>query len=106
MKEDQRKVIKAFMNGNDVPACLPTSFDKSLCLSCLPLVFDIKLHYSFPWSIIVVVSPLQALMKDQVKNLELRGMTAVSVLGHKDEERDRKLFLICIKLSLLHLSCY
>ena len=37
----QRRVIVSFVNGNDVFAILPTGYGKSLCLACLPLVFDI-----------------------------------------------------------------
>ena len=42
---------------------LPTGFGKSLCYACLPVVFD---EFLIEPSIIVVVTPLVAIMKDQV----------------------------------------
>ena len=48
-------------------AVLPTVFGKSSCFACLPIVFD-KLLGSVgeERSIIVVATPLTAIMKDQV----------------------------------------
>ena len=36
-------MVEAFVKGRDVFAVLPTGYGKSLCLDCLPLVFDKKL---------------------------------------------------------------
>ena len=44
---------------------LPTGYGKSLCYVLLPSVFDIKLGLVENTSIVMVVSPLIALMKDQ-----------------------------------------
>ena len=68
--ESQKSVIDMFVCGNDVFVSLPTGSGKSLCYASLPGVFDrlrqvIKAsdrHHS----IAVVVSPLSALMQDQV----------------------------------------
>ena len=65
LKDLQRSVIVSFINGNDVFAVLPTGYGKSLCFACLPLVFDI-LFRPQEASIIVVVTPLTAIMEDQV----------------------------------------
>ncbi|XP_019858455.1 PREDICTED: uncharacterized protein LOC100633019 [Amphimedon queenslandica] len=86
VKEDQRYVIRSFLEGKDVFACLPTGYGKSLCYFILPLVYDILQGHSSPWFVEIVISPLQALMKDQVKSLQDKGMTAVSVMGREDEE--------------------
>lgn len=40
LKEDQRQVITSFLEWNDVFACLPTRYGKSLCYYCLPVMFD------------------------------------------------------------------
>ena len=71
--ENQKSAIDSFVRGNDVFVSLPTGSGKSLCYASLPGVFDrlrqlIKasdLHNS-----IVVVSPLSALMQDQVKSFQ------------------------------------
>ncbi len=52
--------------GNDVFGVLPTGYGKSLCYGCLPFVFDSLLQLE-KHSIIIVVTPLTAIMDDQVK---------------------------------------
>ena len=39
-KDEQLKVVTAFMQGPDVFAVLLTGYGKSLCFGCLPLAFD------------------------------------------------------------------
>ena len=68
--ENQKSAINMFVRGNDVFISLPKGSGKLLCYASLPGVFDrlrqvIKAsdrHHS----IAVVVSPLSALMQDQV----------------------------------------
>lgn len=81
VKEEQRQSIKSFLEGNDVFVCLPTGFGKSLCFFCLPVIFDLLHNRSNPWSLEVVVSPLMALMVDQVKILQDKGISAVNISG-------------------------
>lgn len=66
MKSEQLQVVESFVKGNDVFGVLPTGFGKSLCYACLPLVFDKLLQKPHGSSIVMVVSPLVAIMKDQV----------------------------------------
>ena len=54
---------------------LPTGYGKSLCYGCLPGAFD-HLRRSKAKSIVVVISPLVALMKDQVNNFASKGLSA------------------------------
>ena len=65
LKAEQRSVIRSFVMGEDVFAVLPTGFGKSLCYECLPIVFD-NIRTDGLFSIIIVVTPLIAIMKDQV----------------------------------------
>ena len=67
MKPEQLQVVESFVTGHDVFAVLPTGYGKSLCYACLPLVYECLLHKSSNSSIVLVVSPLVALMKDQVR---------------------------------------
>ena len=58
LKEEQLKVVIAFLEGCDVFAVLPTGYGESLCFGCLPLAFG-RLNStrgSTPASIVVVVS--------------------------------------------------
>lgn len=67
LKHEQLRVVEEFVQGKDVFAVLPTGYGKSLCYGCLPLVFDRLLKTSSDSrSIVVVVTPLTAIMKDQV----------------------------------------
>ena len=68
VKEEQFKVIKSFIQKNDVLAVLPTGFGKTLCFACIPGVMDVLLP-TISGSIIVVISPLTALMENQVINI-------------------------------------
>jgi ATP-dependent DNA helicase RecQ len=63
----QRQVIEALLEGRDCLAVLPTGAGKSLCYQLPALVRD---------GLVVVVSPLVALMQDQVSQLQRRGIAA------------------------------
>ena len=67
MKPQQLEVVQSFVKGNDVFGVLPTGFGKSLCYGCLPLVYDRLLQKPKGYSVALVVTPLVAIMKDQVK---------------------------------------
>ena len=63
---EQEKGVRSFVSGRDVFLSLPTGSGKSLCFAALPWIFD-ELHQQNGGSIVIVVSPLIAVMKDQVK---------------------------------------
>ena len=69
MKSEQLQIVESFVTGHDVFGVLPTGYGKSLCYACLPLVFDCLLQKPSGFSIVLVVSPLVALMKDQVRQM-------------------------------------
>lgn len=64
LKDKQAEILVEFMHGYDVFGVLPTGYGKSLCYACLPWMFD-ELHKESN-SIVIVVSPLTAIMIDQV----------------------------------------
>ena len=66
----QREIIDAAVEGKDVLAILPTGGGKSVCFQVPALMKD---------GIALVVTPLIALMKDQVQNLCDRGVKALAV---------------------------
>jgi superfamily II DNA helicase RecQ len=72
------------LSGRDVFAALPTGYGKSLCYGCLPLARDKLLGTQ--GSIVLVVSPLIALMKDQVQSFRKRGISAAYVTSDGDVE--------------------
>ena len=66
----QEEVIAEVVAGRDVLAILPTGGGKSVCFQVPALMKE---------GICLVVSPLIALMKDQVQNLRDRGIPALAV---------------------------
>ena len=72
------------MSGHDVFAALPTGYGKSLCYGCLPGIFDSIC--SCEGSTVIIVSPLSALMKDQVESFRMKGVTSAYVTSDTDKE--------------------
>ncbi|WP_291869716.1 RecQ family ATP-dependent DNA helicase [Maribacter sp.] len=68
----QEKIIAAVLNGRDVLALLPTGGGKSLCFQLPALALD---------GICIVVSPLVALIKNQVDSLNQKGIKAIGLTG-------------------------
>ena len=71
LKEQQYEILKAVvMMKRDVLAILPTGFGKSLIYQSLGFIFDfLRSDSDSQHAAIVVVSPLNALMQDQVEKL-------------------------------------
>ena len=76
----QEEAVRRFVEGRDVFVSFPTGGGKSLCYSVLPLVFD-KLRKTAGQSLVIVASPLIALMKDQVRALAERNAFEFQMAG-------------------------
>ena len=77
LRKEQKESVFKLATGKDVFVCLPTGYGKSMCYIILPCVFD--LLYYMKKSIVLVVSPLSALMKDQVATITAMGISAVYI---------------------------
>ncbi len=69
-RSGQEAVIDTILGGRPVLAVMPTGSGKSLCYQLPALVFD---------GLTVVVSPLIALMQDQISALKLAGVEAETI---------------------------
>ena len=67
----QQVIVETAMQGRDVPAILPTGTGKSLCYQIPALS-----RYDKTGALTVVISPLVALMADQVAGLQRLGITS------------------------------
>ncbi len=93
----QREIVEAVLAGEDVFAVMPTGSGKSMCYQ-LPALVD--------GGLTVVVSPLIALMRDQVRQMRALGVAAASLNSSEDDESrlDTLARLDAGKLSLLFVS--
>ena len=66
----QEDIIVSVLNGNDTLALLPTGGGKSICFQIPGLLVG---------GTTLVISPLVALMNDQVQNLKQKGISAVAI---------------------------
>lgn len=82
-RSGQNEIIQAVLQRKDVLAVLPTGGGKSLC-------------YQYPSyklnGLVVVVSPLIALMKDQVQSLKSKGLRAGALYSGQSFDEKREIF--------------
>jgi ATP-dependent DNA helicase RecQ len=93
----QVEAATAMLTGRDLVAVMPTGAGKSLCFQLPALLLD---------GTTVVVSPLIALMKDQVDGLRARGLAAAAIhsgLGARDRAAAEADFAAG-RLSLLYVA--
>ncbi len=96
-RENQEAVISAILSGRDVFTSMPTGGGKSLCYQIPGLLFD---------GLTVVISPLIALMKDQVDDALTKGIPAAFLNSTLQKEEVSEIYsrLYRNEIKLLYLS--
>ncbi|GGA30203.1 DNA helicase RecQ [Neptunicoccus cionae] len=82
-RDGQKEVVDAVLAGENVLAIMPTGGGKSLCFQLPALCLD---------GVTVVISPLIALMRDQVRALNAVGVGAGSLTSGNSEEETEEVF--------------
>jgi ATP-dependent DNA helicase RecQ len=75
-RHNQEEIIQSLIDGKDTLAIMPTGGGKSICFQLPALLFN---------GITIVISPLIALMKDQVDSLKANGIAACYINSSQTE---------------------
>jgi len=77
---------KIVLDGKDRVIVLPTGYGKSLIYQLLPSLFDrVSKDSSKGKSVVIIVSPLNALIDDQIHKLNALGVSCASLLLSGEE---------------------
>ena len=85
----QEEIISSVLEGKDTLALMPTGGGKSLCFQIPTLVMAQDEANRETGALCLVVTPLIALMKDQVENLKKRGIQAAAVYTGMSYDKQR-----------------
>lgn len=96
-RKPQEAIINAVINNEDVLAMLPTGGGKSICFQIPAIIKE---------GICIVISPLVALMKDQVQSLNNKGIKAIALTSGIPFDEVNTLLDNCIygNYSFLYIS--
>lgn len=82
-KPMQEEIIRSILSGRDTLAILPTGGGKSICFQVPGMLRE---------GLCLVISPLIALMKDQVENLRKKNITALAIYSGMDRREVENCF--------------
>lgn len=93
----QDEIIDTVLSGRDALVLMPTGGGKSLCYQIPALMQK---------GVCLVISPLIALMKDQVEELQERGIKAACIVSGMSSEKQSNILTNCLygNLKLLYVS--
>ncbi|MFN8264830.1 MAG: ATP-dependent DNA helicase RecQ [Chitinophagaceae bacterium] len=93
----QQEIIESVLEGKDTLALLPTGGGKSICFQVPALAKD---------GLCIVVSPLIALMKDQVENLQKKEIPAAAIYTGMPFPQVKEILQLAVneKLKFLYVS--
>ncbi|MGA9637392.1 DNA helicase RecQ, partial [Flavobacterium sp.] len=96
-RPNQEKIIQSILSGQDTLAIMPTGGGKSVCFQLPALLLP---------GITIVISPLIALMKDQVDSLKANGIPACYINSSQSsaEQQENIESIINQKIKLVYLA--
>lgn len=96
-RQPQKEIIDSVLSKNDTFAILPTGGGKSLCYQIPAIAFE---------GMTLVISPLIALMQDQIQALIKVGISAASIISQLDFEEINEVLNQCRlgKIKLLYIA--
>lgn len=96
-RQPQKEIIDSVLSKNDTFAILPTGGGKSLCYQIPAIAFE---------GMTLVISPLIALMQDQIQALIKVGISAASITSQLDFEEINEVLNQCRlgKIKLLYIA--
>ena len=88
-KAEQVQAIHAVVTGNDVFVRVATGFGKSVCYFVVPYICDYLRSESevSSQSVLLIVSPLKALMEDQIDDIRKCGISCLKLHGELPSEQ-------------------
>jgi ATP-dependent DNA helicase RecQ len=92
-RPNQEEIINCILSGQDTLAIMPTGGGKSICFQLPALLFP---------GITIVISPLIALMKDQVDGLKANGIEACFINSSQTED-ERQFYIESLKSNTIKL---
>ncbi|OUD35056.1 DNA helicase RecQ [Flavobacterium sp. FPG59] len=92
-RPNQEDIINSILSGQDTLAIMPTGGGKSICFQLPALLFP---------GITIVISPLIALMKDQVDSLKANGIEACFI-NSSQTESERNFYTECLQSNTIKL---
>ena len=92
-RPNQEDIINCVLSGQDTLAIMPTGGGKSICFQLPALLFT---------GITIVISPLIALMKDQVDSLKANGIEACFINSSQTED-ERQYYIEQLKSNIIKL---
>lgn len=96
-RHEQEAIVDHVLNQKDAMVLMPTGGGKSICYQLPAVIFD---------GLTVVISPLIALMKDQVDALNINGINAAFLNSSQSDNEQREIIkqLKANQIKLLYLA--
>ena len=93
----QEEIISKIINKEDTLALLPTGGGKSICYQVPALLQE---------GICIVISPLIALMEDQIRFLQSKGIKSVAITSRMNFSDSERVLTKCIYGNVKFFSWY